>query len=156
MTKTVHDTHLHRLLAAPAVLDQRLYGVIPVRGIDVQDLAAVLQSRVTALSTEVVGATALGQGALDLPVRVVRLRLRVPDPRGFPARERQALRAAFESLCQREIGPVTQELHQPDRRALDAAVLRGLGLPPERWLDALGEALIERMTERLDLAGRSR
>ncbi len=151
-TKTVHDTHLHRVLHPAAAIDQRLYGLEPRSGIEVQLAAAALNSVVTALSAEVTGSTSLGEGALDLPVRVVRERLRVPDPRAFDRAAQADILAAFDALAKRPVGSVADEAERPDRRALDTAILRALGLPPERWLDRLYDALVSLVRERLELA----
>ena len=54
-------------------------------------------------------------------------------------------------MLARSIGSVFNEVQQPDRRALDAAVLRAMGLDPDRWLPHLYDGLTTLVQERVQL-----
>ncbi len=156
LTKTTHDTHLHRLLDADAAVDQRLYGVTPMDPGDTPLLAALLNTSVTALMLEVVGVTSLGEGALDLPVTIARQRLAVPDPAALAATARAQILRAFEPLSRRPVLPIWREVEQPDRRRLDRAVVTALELDAETVLPQLYEGLVTLTRERLTLAKKRR
>jgi hypothetical protein len=114
-------------------------------------LTAVLNSTLVGLFKTFYGRYAGTEGNLKTEVVDVNL-LEVPDPRGVSAAVAKKLRDAFEKLCQRDTGPLVEqefmdchsaerarklaekpiglpeELKQPDRRALDFAVLELLGV----------------------------
>jgi len=152
LTKTTHDTHLHRLLDLPAAVDQRLYGVTPGHPADTELVAALLNSSVVALMTEVVGSSSLGDGALDLPVTTARERLLMPDPAALSPAARRPILRAFARLAERRVLPVWDEVQQPDRQALDGAVLAALELDVRAGLPVLYEGLCTLTRERLTLA----
>lgn len=90
---------------------------------------ALLNSTWMALAAEVVGRVNLGEGLLtcygpDLD------ELPMPDPARFVdgPLERRLLQA-WDRLSARDVLPLPAEIEQPDRIALDAVVLEGLGLP---------------------------
>ncbi len=112
---------------------------------------ALLNSTWVALATETVGRVNLGEGLLtcygpDLDA------IHIPDPSyfiGSPAGSR--LLAAWRQLSQRTVLPLAQEVHKGDRRALDDAVLDGLGL--QRTLGrGIRTAAVRMLEERLELA----
>lgn len=156
LTKTTHDTHLHRLVDDPTAVDQRLYGVTPTRPADTELVAALLNSSLVALMAEVVGSASLGDGALDLPVTTARERLLMPDPAALSAAARRRILRAFDRLGGRPVLPVWREVEQPDRRELDKAVLAGLDLDVGATLPTLYDGLCTLTRERLDLAARRR
>jgi SAM-dependent methyltransferase len=78
--------------------------------------------------------------------------LPVPDPRRMGESARAAIAAAFEPLRWRPVGPVSEEILQEDRRALDATVLEAAGVPA-RFGPLLSEALAERVARRLRREG---
>lgn len=156
LTKTTHDTHLHRLVDEPAALDQRLYGVKPLRSADTELMAALLNSSLVALMAEVVGSASMGDGALDLPVTTARERLLVPDPAALSPAHRHRILRAFRGLRERPVQPVWREVEQLDRQALDKAVLASLDLDVAASLPPLYEGLCTLTRERLDLAARRR
>jgi methylase of polypeptide subunit release factors len=152
LTKTTHDTHLHRLVDGPTAVDQRLYGVTPPDPADTELVAGLLNSSLVALMTEVVGSASLGDGALDLPVTTARERLLMPDPAALSPAARQRILDAFGRLAHRPVLPIWREVRQPDRQALDKAVLTGLDLDAEATLPPLYEGLCTLTRERLTLA----
>jgi hypothetical protein len=155
LTKAIHDTHLHRYSDPPVAADQRLYGVVARDGGDPRLVAAGLNSSLVALSAEVVGRTALGEGALDLPVSTVRKRLLVPDFEAVTPRHRRRIEQAFEALAHRPVGPIWDELGRPDRQRFDRALLEAFGLDPA-LLPAIHRGLERLVRQRLELARQRR
>ena len=161
VTKTTHDTHLHRLTDSPTAVDQRLYGVTPEDPANTDPantdlVAALLNSSLVALMTEVVGSASLGDGALDLPVTTARERLLMPDPAALSTAARRRILDAFFRLAGRPVLPVWREVERSDRRDLDGAVLAGLDLDVETTLPLLYEGLSTLTRERLALAAHRR
>jgi hypothetical protein len=103
-----------------------------------------------------VGSASLGDGALDLPVTTARQRLWLPDPAALPPAPRRRILDAFRQVARRPVLPVWREVERPDRQALDAAILAGLGLDPAALLPALYDGLCSLTRARLDLAARRR
>jgi hypothetical protein len=93
----------------------------------------------------------MGDGALELKVKDARDYLYMPDARQFDAAERQAVVRVFQPLLERPIGSVFDEMKEPDRRALDEAVLRAMDLDPDRWLPRLYDGLRTLVRERVQL-----
>jgi len=145
------ERHLNKYSPKPLIADNRLYFLSPVEGVSNLLAAAVMNSSVTALLTELAGRTTMGDGALELKVQDARDYLRVPDVRQFDEADRQAILDAFQPLLARPIGSVFDEVQQPDRQALDGAVLQALGLDPDRWLPRLYDGLTTLVRERVQL-----
>jgi tRNA1(Val) A37 N6-methylase TrmN6 len=116
---------------------------------------ALLNSTWVALSTETVGRLNLGEGLLtcygpDLDD------IHVPDPDRFvgtPAGSR--LLKAWRQLSSRNVLPLREEIEKGDRRALDEAVLDGLGLN-RRMLRPVQTAAVEMLEQRIKLAAELR
>ncbi len=149
------ERHIHKYSDKPLIADKRLYFLSPVEQVPHDLMAAIMNCSVTAFMTELSGRVSLGDGALELTVEDAADGLRVPDVRKFDTQQRGQIQEAFKPLLARPIGPVREEIGRPDRRKLDAAVLRGLGLDPDRWLTAIYEGLTMLVSERVGL-GRQR
>jgi hypothetical protein len=93
----------------------------------------------------------LGEGVLRLKVEDARDYLLVPDLRKATAAQKKAISDAFGRLCERDIGNVFDEAKQKDRQALDAAVLRAIGLDPKKYLQPIYDGLCELVRERIEL-----
>ena len=150
-TKAFSERHVTRYSPRPLIADCRLYYLQPAAPLTPRELAAAMNSCVTSLFIELAGRVTLGDGALELTVEDAGDYLRVPDVRRFGDTERQAIVDAFQSLLARPIGSVFDEVQQTDRQALDAAVLRALGLEPDNWLPAIYDALTTLVRERVQL-----
>jgi hypothetical protein len=150
-TKAYGECHSVRYSPTDLIADQRLYFLSPNPGVDLDLLAAVMNSGLGAFLIEVTGRVTLGDGALELAVEDARDCLRVPDIREFDTAKRREIQDAFKPLLARPIGPVREEISKSDRRKLDAAVLRALGLDPDRWLPAIYEGLTTLVSERVGL-----
>ena len=92
-----------------------------------------------------------GAGASGIGVKVANC-LRVLNPDSISPRSRSILLEAGCSLRERAIYEIFDEIHQPDRRALDDVVFDALGLTQgER--EAVYEAVVELVRKRLEKAG---
>ena len=145
------DRHIHKYNDEPLIADKRLYFLSPVEDVPRNLMAAVMNTSVTAFFTELAGRVTMGDGALELTVEDASDYLRVPDVRQFDEADRQAIVDAFQPLLARPIGSVFDELQQLDRRALDGAILRAMGLDPDRWLPRLYDGLTTLVRERVQL-----
>jgi hypothetical protein len=67
LTKAYHRQFIQPFARSPVVADQRLYSVVPKSG-DVERLARILNSSLTALAIEATGRASMGEGALELSV----------------------------------------------------------------------------------------
>ena len=72
--------------------------------------------------------------------------------RKFDATQQREIQEAFKPLLARPIGSVREEIGKSDRRMLDAAVLRAMGLDPDRWLPAIYDGLATLVSERVGLS----
>lgn len=139
--KSINDRHLQSRIPIRCLVDQRLYELHyndPVR------LNVVLNSSVTLLFKELCGRTNLGEGALDTAVYEAN-RIEVVNPQLLSLNE---CRRVETEMSKRIIVPFEDEIHQPDRRALDDVVFDVLGLTAgER--EAVYEAVMELVRSRL-------
>jgi hypothetical protein len=149
------DRHIHKYSEKPLIADKRLYFLSPVENTPYELVAAVMNCSLTAFMTELAGRVTLGDGALELTVEDAADGLRIPDVRNFDAAQRSAIRTAFKPLLARPIGSVHEEVGKADRRQLDAAVLRAMGLDPQHWLPLIHDGLTTLVSERAGL-GRQR
>ena len=98
------------------LVDKRLYELYP-KGDNLELLFSILNSTITTLMIELGTRTGLGQGLVDMTVYEFK-QIYVPDPDLFKALPR----------IEREIGPLSRELAQADRLALDRIILSEIGL----------------------------
>jgi type I restriction enzyme M protein len=146
-----NDRHFHRFSKLAVIADARLYSLTPVGDLSDELIAALLNSSICALSSEVFGRVTMGDGVLELKVEEANDYLLVPDLRKATAAQKKAITTAFETLCKREIGSVFDEVKQNDRQALDTAILSAIGLDPKKYLKPIYEALCELVRERIGL-----
>lgn len=121
LAKAYARRFVQRLSPTPLECDQRVYAVWPEAGLDVELLAAILNSSLTALAIEALGRASMGQGALEWTVGDAR-RLPVVDPRRLSAEAKAAIVSSLRSMAGRSIGNSAAEAERADRRALDQAV----------------------------------
>jgi len=145
------DRHIQRLSPSPLIADKRLYFLSPSEGVSHELVAALMNSSLVALFTELAGRVTFGDGALELTVEDARDYLRIPDVRLFHQADRQAILRGFQPLLARPTGSVFEEVQKADRQALDAAVLTAMGLEPDHWLPLLYEGLTRLVRERVQL-----
>lgn len=147
-----NDRHFHRFSKTAVIADARLYSLTPEGSLSDELIAALLNSSLCALSSEVFGRVTMGDGVLELKVEEANDYLLVPDLREATAAQKKTITMAFETLCQREIGSVFDEVKQKDRQALDTAVLTAVGLDPKKFLKPIYEAICDLVQERIGLA----
>lgn len=141
LTKAYAARFVQRFSPRPLLADQRVYSVSPREGVAPALLAAALNSTFTALALESLGRASMGEGALEWTVADA-AKLPVVDVRGLDAAAASRVADAFTQLSRRPIGDVTAERAEPDRRALDTALLPGVALP------AIHAALIDAVRQR--------
>lgn len=136
---SVNDMY-RAFLNVPGVwIDKRLYEIYQSPK-TAKSLALSLNCIITTLFLEVGSRTSLGEGLLDLTVYELANSL-VVNP----------LFIANERIFSRPIMPIFDEIHQPDRRALDEVVFDVLGLTAgER--EAVYEAVVSLVRARLEKA----
>jgi adenine-specific DNA-methyltransferase len=152
LSKAYAARFVQQLAPAPMIADQRVYAVTPGEGIDLELLAAALNSTFTALALESLGRASMGEGALEWTVAGAR-ELPVLDPRALDPAQAARVRACFSALTRRAIGDAASERARPDRLALDQAIAAPWPKLAE-LIDALGAALAE-ATERRAARARS-
>ncbi len=148
LTKAYGSRFVQRLSPREVVADQRVYSIHPRPGVDVELLAAILNSTFTALALESLGRSSLGEGALEWTVADAE-DLPVLDPRGSDV---PAAFAAFRALASRPIRSVGGEAEMADRASLDRAVAPGLA----PLLPAIHCALVDSCARRQSRADSAR
>jgi hypothetical protein len=142
-------------LAIPrsAVLeDQTLYGLrlapesIPLREI----ISAMLTCSLTSLALETHGRSGLGDGVRQFALSDMAA-LPVPDPRAIAYGDEGPVVEAFRAVAVRPILSSDEEMRQPDRHVLDAAVGDALRLPAAR-LEAVRQEVVARVEQRIKRA----
>jgi len=149
--RAFNDRHFHRFSKIAVIADIRLYSLTPVGSLSDELIAALLNSSLCALSSEIIGRVTMGDGVLELTVEDANDYLLVPDLRNISAIQKKAIATALDSLCLRKIGSVFDEVKQNDRQSLDASILTAIGLDPEKYLRPIYDALCELVRERIDL-----
>lgn len=134
------------------IADARLYFLSPINGISNDIVAGIMNSFFVAFFTELAGRVTMGDGALELKVEDARDYLLIPDPRCFNKKSLNAIREAFQLLIKRPILNIFEEIQQPDRQALDRAVLQAMGLEPNEWLPRIYDGLTTLVQQRIQLA----
>lgn len=151
LTRAIGDRHLHRCSSSELVPDVRLYFLKAVENIDDDIVAAIVNSSIISLFSECIGRVRMGDGALELSVEDARDYLLVPDLRRLDCAARKSIIKAFESIANRPIGNVFNEVKQKDRQALDKLILEAIGLEPKKYLKPIYEGLCTLVKERCDL-----
>jgi len=148
----IADRHLNKFSIHPLVCDNTIYYLERAGSMQESLVAATINSSLFAMSSEVLGALAMGDGALIIKVEDARDYLLIPDLRRVSPADKKAITKAFEPLCKREIGNVFDEVKQKDRQALDSAILTAIGLDPKKYLRPIYEGLCELVRDRIGLA----
>lgn len=116
----------------------------------IQSANAVANSTLLILISEIYGRVNLGDGLLTTYGPEI-LCFDFISPAWIDAQSGESLNQAFEPMKQRQILPIFDEIHHPDRRALDAIIFDALNLTPgER--DGVYEAVIHLVEARLQKA----
>jgi hypothetical protein len=134
-------------------VDQRYNQVNPRPGVDDELLFGLLCSMWFVMACETLGATAMGQGALEVRTEILRS-LPVPDIRNLDATQEGAWRAATTVLLEGPRLTATKSPANPGQRVLDSLVLEALALDPQRLDELYADTLRMGATRRLLAAGR--
>jgi len=138
-------SELFRVFSNRNVLaDKRLYEIYPEGNPDL--IQASLNSTLSTLFLELGSRTGLGEGLLDMTV------YEVADCPVIVSGSKEAAKLALKMLCLRNQMPITHELQQPDRIALDNVIFDLLGLT-ESEREAVYEAVTRLVEDRLNKAG---
>lgn len=144
------------------VEDQTFYGLTLFPGIEKDFAGGLLNSTLFWCVLEFSGRTNLGEGVLQFSRGDV-ASLLLPAPSLYSQQEREQIAECFRELCKRAVRPVREEVLLADRMALDLAVIVPL-LQAAGWVaseavllrEALIDALLARMAERKNIAGRGK
>lgn len=137
-----------------ATLDKRLYGVDPPRGVDVELLAALLNSGLYTMMRELHGREEQGEGMNRNTLMVYEAReLPIVDPRELESGPREAILQAFRALVSEE-KRAKEERRAVLRAALDDSILRACGF--EERADELGGAIEDLLSFRETGSGSNR
>ncbi|HPL67331.1 MAG TPA: N-6 DNA methylase [Smithellaceae bacterium] len=151
ITQALGTSHFHHFCPESIVPDARLYYLEPSENTDSQVLAASLNSSLCALMTEITGRVTMGDGVLESKVEDARDYLLMPDIRTFDPDISGQIVKLLEPLLKRPIGAIFDEIKNPDRQALDTAILEAIGLDPKKYLKPLYDGLCELVRERIEL-----
>jgi hypothetical protein len=144
------DRHFIPVNMANAFTDQQVYIILPRLQVDILILGAVANSTTWWGFLETTGRANFGEGILWIAVYEA-AQMPLLNPEDITPEERERLLSAFASLGPRDVLPVVDEIHQPDRRALDEVVFDMLGLTAgER--EAVYEAVVNLVRARLEKA----
>jgi len=132
----------------PFTIDQRLVGITINNELNVEIIAALLNSVITFLSIEMRG-TSRNLGALDLNANYFKM-LRVLNPNLLSDAQKREIIAAFQPLKQRPIKPIFEEVRMPDRINFDKKILRSYGIE-ESILENLYHTLVLSVNERVTM-----
>ncbi len=135
LLKAFDDAFSPLVLDKPVRVDQRFNQVNPQPGVSEEVLIGLLCSTWFVMLCETYGATAMGQGALEVRTRVLR-GLPVPDIRQLDVPTAAAWTKATKTLLKGVRIPAQQLSKSKPQRALDTIVLEALGHDPKR-LDEL-------------------
>ncbi|MCK4403746.1 MAG: N-6 DNA methylase, partial [candidate division Zixibacteria bacterium] len=147
-TEFFFDTHITFLLQDAIFDSDKFYGIIIKRY--VQETAAFLNSTIAVLFRHLLGFPSLGEGALKIPVYELSS-FQVVNFRKTPISIRRNIRKSFSKICQREILPIFEEIHQKDRQELDNIFFDILGLT-EKERQQVYDAVCELVRNRLEKA----
>ena len=128
----------------PFVIDQRMIAMQIQEGVDVELIAALLNSIVTFLTLELKG-TSRNLGVLDLNANYLK-ELKLLNPSLITEENKTLILEKFKPLKTRVIGTIYEELTKPERVEFDRAVLRAYGISDD-VLPSLYELLVSSVRE---------
>ncbi|MCK4224169.1 MAG: SAM-dependent DNA methyltransferase [candidate division Zixibacteria bacterium] len=147
-TEFFFDTHITFLLEDEIYDSDKFYGITIKRYL--HETAAFLNSTIAVLLRQLLGFHSLGEGALKIPVYELSS-FKVIDFRKVPVSIRNKIKKAFNTISQREILPIFQEIHEKDRQKLDSIFFDILGLT-KKERQQVYDAVCELVSNRLKKA----
>lgn len=136
---------------SPFVIDQRMIAMQIKDDVDVDLIAALLNSVSTFLTLEFKG-TSRNLGALDLNANFLK-KIRLLNPALLSPKSISEIKSAFRPLTLRPIGTITEECQMKDRIKFDRTVLRAYGID-DSHLNMLYDILLRHVKERISLKGK--
>ncbi|MCK4824808.1 hypothetical protein KA005_54155, partial [bacterium] len=112
---------------------------------------AMLNSIFMALNRELVSRVNLGDGATKTEVVDWKNNVFLFDYSRFAKKHTTKILSCFDKLLARSIYPIDKEVKRKDRQDFDKAVLKAIGLDPDRYLKPIYAGLTELVRERLTL-----
>ena len=137
----------------PFLIDQRLIAMEVQNGYDVELVAALLNSSITALFIELKGVSR-NQGVLDLNANNLK-QLKFLNPSRLNEEQKNTILRAFRPLQQRDIECIFDELEKEDRINFDKVILQEFGISID-LLDLIYSLLKELVQTRVQLARASK
>jgi hypothetical protein len=134
------------------VVNDNLYTIVPKQEVANELLCALLNSLLFALGLEINGRINLGEGALKVQTYELAI-TKILNPNTLNANQNNNIIKAFQSLANRPIKSVFEEVKMKDRQKLDSLVLEAMGLDPAKYLKPIYDGLTELVRERIELAG---
>ena len=132
----------------PFIIDQRMIAMQVQEGVDVELIAALLNSIVTFLTLELKG-TSRNLGVLDLNANYLK-ELKLLNPALISEENKALILEKFQPLKNRDIGIIFEELRKPERVEFDRAILRAYGIN-EDILPSLYNLMLSSVEERVSM-----
>jgi hypothetical protein len=153
----ITDTHAVPYNPGDFLSDKRFYNVNPKDAAQEELIFGLLNSTFTFLCAEFWGRQFAGRGIDSIDITVYEVaQLPFLDPKIIPEEVATKITNAVHRIAERSILPVLDEVNQPDRQALDDAVLEAIGFndPEERGevLSELYTAVCQRVESRFERA----
>jgi len=153
----ITDTHSVPYNPSGFLADARFYNINPTKPGNDELLFGLLNSTFTFLCAEIWGRQFAGRGIDSIDIKVYEVaQLPFLNPESIPEEIATKIVDAVCKIADRPILPVLQGVNQPDRQALDEAVLEAIGFddPEERGkvLSELHDAVCRRVESRFERA----
>jgi len=157
----ITDTHAVPYNPSDFLSDKRFYNINPKDSAQEELIFGLLNSTFTFLCAELWGRQFAGRGIDSIDITVYEVaQLPFLDPRAIPEKAATKIVNTVHRIADRPILPVLEEVNQPDRQALDDAVLEAIGFddPEERGkvLSELYAAVCQRVESRFERARSTR
>jgi len=114
-------------------------------------ITALLNSCFTALNRELISRINLGDGATKTEGIDWLNSVMVFDPSNISQSDKKLILEKFNKLKNRKILSIDKEIRKKDRIAFDKAVLKAVGLNPDKYLPQIYKGLVKIVNERLTL-----
>ncbi len=153
----ITDTHSVPYNPAEYLADARFYNINPLKSTHDELIFGLLNSMFTFLCAEIWGRQFAGRGIDSIDIKVYEVaQLPFLNPEVVTQEIATKIISNIRNIASRPILPVLEEVSQPDRRALDDAVLEAIGFedPEERGkvLSELYDAVCKRVESRFERA----
>src|SRR5690606_8663052 len=144
VSKGINDRYFFAKSEIPSITNNRLYNIYP-RYNYLENFLLLLNSTMEYLFLEIDSRVNLGDGLIDNGIDAIK------DLYVFKKNVTLKEQNKFNKLIKRKVLSIFREVKQKDRKELDTAVLKALGLEPKEYLPKIYEGLTEIVKERLEL-----